>query len=56
MTYLSQFIAPIQHCVGSAPPDIAVKRDFEGNADAALDLQLIEVLNAGTRSLNLMLC
>jgi hypothetical protein len=40
--------------MGSAPPDIAVERDLEGIGDAALNLQLIEVFDAGTRGLDLM--
>lgn len=41
--------------MGGTPPDIAVERDFEGSSNAALSLQLIEVLNAGTGGLNLAL-
>ena len=39
--------------MGSAPPNVAVERDFEGSGDAASNLQLVEVFNAGTRGLDL---
>ena len=55
MSYLSELMGSIQHPMCSAPTDIAVERDLEGGDNAALNLQLVEVLDASTRGLNLRL-
>ena len=54
-SYLSELMGLIQHCVRSAPPDIAVERYLEGGDNAALNLQFIKVLDTSTRCLNLIL-
>jgi hypothetical protein len=49
----TQLVCSVEHAISGAPPHVAVERDLQWRRNAALDLELLEVLDALARCLDL---
>jgi hypothetical protein len=53
VAHRSEFMRSIEHAVRRTPPRVAVEGDLQRRCDTTFDLELLEVLDALTRCLDL---